>query len=340
MKVLAGDIGATSARLAVVEVEGREVRFLEERHYESTRFDALEPILREFLGGLSERPQAGCLGVPGPVVGGRARLPILGWQVERDSLVEAAGISRLEILNDFEVLARSIPVLSGDDLVTLHPGGGPDPGGNPRPLAVVGAGTGLGHAYLTWEEGGYRVHPSEGGHVEFSPRSPLEWELREHLAGRHGRVSVERVVSGPGLLNVYRFLADRGRAAESPRIRERMAEEDPAGVVAEHGLEGSDPLCVQALDILVSAYGAHAGDVALVLRAEGGVFLAGGVPPRILPKLRDGTFLKAFLDKGRLTPLLERVPVHVVVNPRAALVGAADLARGLLSNESDRLREG
>ena len=335
MKVLAGDIGATNARLALAEVEGPEVRFLEERHYESTRYSALEPILREFLGDLPERPEVGCLGVPGPVVGGRARLPILGWDVERDSLAEAADISRLEILNDFEVLARSIPVLSGDDLVTLHPGSVPDPEGRPLPLAVVGAGTGLGHAYLTWAEGEYRVHPSEGGHVEFSPRNALEWELREHLAERHGRVSVERVVSGPGLLNIYRFLTDSGRAPESPRIRERMAEEDPAGVVAEHGLEGSDPLCVQALEILVAAYGAHAGDVALVLRAEGGVFLAGGVPPRILPKIQDGTFLKAFLDKGRLTPLLERVPVRTVVNPRAALVGAADLARGLASGDSD-----
>jgi glucokinase len=340
MKVLAGDIGATNARLAVVEVEGPEVRFLEERHYESTRYNGLEPILREFLGDLPERPEAGCLGVPGPVVGGRARLPILGWNVKRDSLAEAAGISRLEILNDFEVLARSIPVLSGDDLVTLHQGSVPDPGRHPPPLAVVGAGTGLGHAYLTWAEGGYRVHPSEGGHGEFSPRSALEWELREYLAARHGRVSVERVVSGPGLPNIYRFLADSGRAPESPRIRERMAEEDPAGVVAEHGLEGSDPLCAQALEILVSAYGSHAGDVALVLRAEGGVFLAGGVPPRILPKLQDGTFLEAFLDKGRLTPLLERVPVQVVVNPRAALVGAADLARGLAPGDSERLEDG
>lgn len=326
MRVLVADIGATNARLAVVVVEAGELHFESEAEYASAHHDGLEPILRDFVSGLKTRPERACIGVPGPVVDGAARLPILGWEVRTEEVARAAGVPEPILLNDFEVLARSIPFLGDEDFETLQPGRPPADAREPHTLAVVGAGTGLGHAYLTSGPDGYRVHPSEGGHAEFSPRSPLEWELREHLAARFGRVSVERVVSGPGLLNVYRFLVDTGRVAEAPGVRERMAEVDPAAVIAERGMEGSDEASATALALLVDAYGAHAGDVALVLRAEGGVFLGGGIPPRILPRLRDGAFLEAFLDKGRLRPLLERVPVHVILNSRAALVGAARVA--------------
>jgi glucokinase len=333
VRILAGDIGATNARLALLDWGDDGPRFLEEGHYESTRYEALEPILRDFTGRLSAPPEAACLGVPGPVVEGRAVLTILGWDVREGSLAEAAGIPALTILNDFEAVARSVPLLAGDDLSVLQEGVPPEPGSPRRPVAVVGAGTGLGHAYLTWEGTSLRVHPSEGGHVEFSPRSPLEWELREHLAGRFGRVSYERVVSGPGLMNVYRFLVDTGWAPEDPGVREEMAIEDPAGVIARRGIDQSDPLCAKALEIFISCYGAQVGDVALVLRSEGGVYLAGGIGPRILERLEDGSFLRAFLDKGRLRPLLERLPVKVILNPRAGLLGAAAYARGAGSRE-------
>jgi glucokinase len=333
MRILAGDIGATNARLALVEWGDGGPRFLEEAHYESTRYEALEPILRDFTGRLSASPDAACLGVPGPVVEGRAVLTILGWDVREGSLAEAAAIPALRILNDFEAVARSVPLLAGDDLAILQEGVPPEPGTPGRPVAVAGAGTGLGHAYLTWEGRSLRVHPSEGGHVDFAPRTPLEWELREYLAGRFGRVSCERVVSGPGLMNVYRFLADTGWAPEDPGVREEMAVEDPAGVIARRGMDRSDPLCAKALEIFVSCYGAQVGDVALVLRAEGGVYLAGGIGPRILERLQDGSFLRAFLDKGRLRPFLERLPVKVILNPRAGLLGAAAFARGAGSRE-------
>lgn len=324
MRILAGDIGATNARLAVVEAGNEGMRVVEESHFQSAQHEGLEPIIREFVSALSAPPDAACLGIPGPVVRGRARLPILGWDVREDALARAAGIPALRILNDFQVLARSVPSLGPDDVAILHSGGeGPEDGG---PIAVIGAGTGLGHAYLTRDDGAYRVHPSEGGHTDFAPRTPLEWELRQHLAERFGRVSCERVVSGPGLTNVYRFLADTGWADESPKIRERMAHEDPAGVISEAGMAGADPLCVQALEMFVSAYGHRAGDVALTLRAEGGVYLAGGIAPRLLPFLERGGFMTAFLDKGRLAPFLERIPVRVILNPQAGLLGAAAIA--------------
>lgn len=327
MRVLAGDIGATNARLALVEWQGEEARFLDERHFESARYDALEPIVRDFVSGLSRVPDRACLGVPGPVVEGKTVLTILGWEADELALAEAAGVPGLRILNDFEAVARSVPLLAGDDLATLQQGRPPGSGARSKPVAVVGAGTGLGHAYLTWEGEWVRVHASEGGHVDFAPRTPLEWELRRYLAARHGRVSCERVVSGPGLMNVYRFLADSGWAPEASEVREEMAEQDPAGVISGRGMEGSDPLCEKALDLFVSCYGTRVGDVALVLRSEGGIFLAGGIAPRILPKLRDGSFLRAFLDKGRLRPLLEQVPVRVILNSRAGLLGAAAFAR-------------
>jgi glucokinase len=327
MRILAGDIGATNARLAVVEWANDGPRFLEEAHYESTRYEALEPILRDFTGSLGSPPEVGCLGVPGPVVDGGAVLTILGWEARERSLAEAAGIPGLRILNDFEAVARSVPLLDEGDLAVLQEGTAPGAGGSRPPVAVVGAGTGLGHAYLTWNGEVLQVYPSEGGHTDFAPRTPLEWQLRDYLAARYGRVSCERVVSGPGLMNVYRFLADTGWAPESPGVRDEMALEDPAAVIASRGLEGSDPLCEKALEIFVSCYGSQAGDVALVLRSEGGVYLAGGISPRILEWLRNGSFLEAFLGKGRLRPFLERVPVKVILNPRAGLLGAAAFAR-------------
>jgi glucokinase len=326
MKVLAGDIGATNARLALVEAGSAETRILHEEHFESTAYPGLEPVLREFMAELSERPDRACLGVPGPVVEGEARLPILGWEVSESVLSRATGVAGLRIINDFEALGRSVPVLGSDDVATLHEGVSPPASAPGATLAVVGAGTGLGHAYLTGAGGRVRIHPSEGGHVDFAPRTPLEWDLREYLAKRYGRVSCERVVSGPGLLNVYRFLADTGWAPESPGAREEMAVEDPARVISRRAAEGTDELSSKALELFVSAYGAHAGNVALLLRAEGGVYLAGGIAPQILETLGDGTFIDAYLDKGRLTPLMERIPVRVITNPRAGLLGAAAAA--------------
>lgn len=326
MNVLAGDIGATHARLALVRIEAGGRRILAEARYESRRFDGVEPILREFVQGLPEAPDRACLGIPGPVVEGVARLPILGWEVRRDSLAEAADVPDLRIMNDFEALAHSLPLLGEEDLSTLQEGAPPAPGTEPGTLALVGAGTGLGHAYLTWDGARYRVRPAEGGHADFAPRSELEWALRQHLAERHGRVSCERVVSGPGLVDTYRFLVETGRAAGSPETAAALEREDPGEVVSSRGMAGTDEAAVRALDLFVSAYGAQVGNVALILRAEGGVFLGGGVAPQVLDKLREGPFLEAFVDKGRLSHLLERIPVRVILNRDAGVLGAAAVA--------------
>ncbi len=195
-----------------------------------------------------------------------------------------------------------------------------------EPITVLGPGTGLGHAYLVWEEGAYRVQPSEAGHADFAPRSEIQWALAEHLRQTHGHASWERVVSGPGLLDVYRFLAERDPGAESAAVRQEVESGDGPAVVSSHGAEKTDPLCARALEIFMSALGALAGDLALTIEAYGGVYIAGGIAPQIVDALRNGPFVDAFRSKGRLSELLEGIPVRVVLDDKIGLKGAARVA--------------
>lgn len=323
MTVLAGDIGATNARFALVRIDGDDVRLRCRSEYESAGYDGLAEVAGRYLEEESgERPGAAVFGVAAPVLDGRARFANLPWEVDRDELSRRIGIPDTRLLNDFEALCHSLPLLEDDGLVELH-GGRSDPRGT---VAVLGAGTGLGHGYVTRHGGEERVHSSEAGHVDFGPRTSTQDALLTWLRGRHGRASYERVVSGPGLVDIYRFLLDTGRAEEHPETRARLEEGDAAAVVAGRGLRRVDPACERALRIFASAYGAQAGNFALAVQATGGVYLGGGISRRILPALRGEGFLRAFLDKGKMAAVVEEIPVRVITDPNAGLIGAARFA--------------
>jgi len=319
MKVLAGDIGGTHARLALVDVTGETARILHEGRFPSRSAPGLAPIVRGYLAQTRAAPERACFGIAGPVVDGECRTPNLPWTVSASALAADIGIPHTAIINDFDAAGFGLSRLRPSDLVTLQAGTPVAHGA----IALIGAGTGLGEGFLTWDGDRYRVHASEGGHVNFAARNDVEWGLRNSLMDEFGHVSYERVLSGPGLAQLYVHLAATGVAAERAEVRREMEQGDPAAVVSRHGLAGDDPLCVRALDLFASAYGSQAGNLALTVLATGGVYVAGGIAPRIVAKLQDGTFMAAFRSKGRLSDLAARIPVHVIVSPDVGLLGAA-----------------
>jgi glucokinase len=323
MRVLAGDVGGTHARLALVDLGDGGATVVREERYPSAEYPGLAPIVQAFLGAVGERPERAGYGIAGPVVDGRSRTTNLPWTVDAQALGRTTGIPSTVLINDFHAVGLGIPCLAAGDLVTLQEGTR-DPHG---PIALIGAGTGLGEGYLTWDGSRYRVHGSEGGHVTFAPRTDLEWHLAAFLREQYGHVSYERLLSGAGIGQIYRYLASSGFAPELAGVREEMTREDPAAVVTRHGLDRTDPLSARALEIFVTVYGRQAGHLAITLLASGGVYIAGGIAPKILPRLTDGTFMAAFRDLGRLAHFLETVPVHVIVNPDVGLLGAAAAAR-------------
>jgi glucokinase len=325
MKVLAGDIGGTKSLLAVVEVDRSSSCVLYEGRFDSSRYDGLGPIVHEFCARADADPERACFGVPGPVVEEECRTSNLPWTINARRLAQEIGSARTRLINDFETIGYGLDQLDRGDLATLQEGR-PAPQG---PRALLGAGTGLGEAFLLREGDGYRVHASEGGHADFAPRDALEWGLFEFLHGQYEHVSYERVLSGAGLLNIYRYLVERCLAPSVPEVQAEMAHEDPAAVISRHALAGTDAACTKALDIFTSVYGAEAGNLALKVLASGGVYLAGGIAPRILDKLQSGTFVLAFRGKGRLSAMLTNIPVHVILSPRVGLLGAAAVAARL-----------
>ena len=322
MKVLAGDIGGTNARLAIAEIGYGAPRITKEQRYPSGEAPGLAPIVCRFLDGSGEQVERACFGIAGPVVDGECRTPNLPWTVNARELSRDIGIPRTSIINDFVAAAYGVSCLGPGDLVTLQAGRAVEHG----TIALIGAGTGLGEGFVVWDGTRYRVHPSEGGHADFAADDEAMWRLRQSLLDEWGRVSWERVLSGPGLAQLYRYLASGDFAPERPDVQREMADADPAAVVTKHALAADDPLSIRALEIFVAAYGAQAGNLALTVLATGGVYLAGGIAPRIVAKLQDGTFIRAFRNKGRLADLMERIPVHVIVSPDVGLLGSARAA--------------
>ncbi|MBI2895827.1 MAG: glucokinase [Deltaproteobacteria bacterium] len=323
---LVGDIGGTKTLVALASRdESGRLRIHGETRYESRDHPGLEPIVRDYLartlGPTAPPPARAAFGLAGPVVGRRWTAPNLPWEIHGPVLEAALGMraGSILMLNDFLAAGYGIAELGDEDARTLQEGV-PEPRG---PRAILGAGTGLGQAVLFWGEDGYEARATEGGHGDFAARKEREWRLHRFLRTRHRRVSVERVVSGPGLRAIYDFLLHDEEVPEPAAIRTAMASEDPAAVIASHGLAGSDRTCVEALDMFVSAYGAEAGNLALRAVATGGLWVGGGIAPRILEKMTDGTFMAAFLDKGRLSGYLRNVPVRLIVNLRVGLLGAA-----------------
>lgn len=330
MLVLAGDIGGTNSRLALFR--DREDSPLFDRKYPSADAPSLEAIVATFLDearevfGTRPAPERATLAVAGPVAGGTSRITNLPWFVDARRLEKQAGLRQVLLVNDFEAAAYGVTLLGAEHLAPL--GGGPrQPVG---PVVVAGPGTGLGAAFLVWSEGQrrYLVLPSEGGHGDFPPRTALEWGLLAFLTARHGRVSYERVLSGPGLEGIFDYLmTDPATCAlTTDETRRAMATEDGAAVITRQAIAGADPACTLAVDLFCSALGAMAGNLALTILATGGVYLAGGIPARILPLLQRGPFRQAFENKGRFRGFLEKVPVFAVTHPSVGLLGAAALA--------------
>jgi len=321
--IVAGDIGGTNARLATFEVEGEHLRCLIEKTYSSRSAPDLETLVRRFVEEVRPSPTAAALGVAGPVRAGRSVTPNLPWVVDAASLAAILAVPAVTLLNDLEANAHGLLHLEARDFAVLQ-AGAPGAVGN---RAILSAGTGLGAAGLYWD--GKRHHPfaTEAGHSDFAPRNRLEAELMESVARVKGRVSVERLVSGGGLVTIYQFLRERSGVPEPSGLAARFAHEDRAAVISTTALASGDPVCGQALDLFVSLYGAEAGNMALSMLATGGLFLGGGIPPKILPRLQDPElFLAAFLAKGRMRALMETIPVQVVMYDRTALRGAAHVA--------------
>jgi glucokinase len=324
--VLAGDVGGTKTALALFETTGRGPVLVRDDTLPSREFASLEVAIERFLGA-GARPviEAVCLGVAGPVVDGRCVATNLPWVIDERALASSIPASRVKLLNDLEVAAHGVLTLPERELHVLQPGIV-----RRGHQVLIAAGTGLGEALIVQDGGRRIVIASEGGHADFAPRNDMEEDLLRFLRKEFGRVSCERILSGPGLFNVYRFLRDTGWAKESAQAAERMRAGDPSAVVTEMALADRDPMCAQALDIFISVYGAEAGNLALKTMAVGGVFVGGGIAPRILPRLTNGTFVTAFRDKGRLAPLMDAMPIRVALNPRAPLLGAAQVASGLV----------
>lgn len=324
--LLAGDVGGTKTVLTLVEPASD--RALREATFPSREFPGLEAIVERFLAdGPKVEIAAACFGVAGPVVDGRSVTTNLPWRLEETALAQAIPAPRVRLLNDLEAAAHGVLELPAGDLETLQPG-------TPRPghKVLIAAGTGLGEALMIWEGARHVVVASEGGHGDFAPRTDLEFDLARFLAREFGHVSYERVLSGPGLFNIYRFLRDTGWAAEPPALRAAIERGDPSAAVSEAALAGEHPLPAKALELFVSIYGAEAGNLALKAFALGGVFVGGGIAPKIRARLADGLFIEAFRDKGRLAPFMAAIPVHLVLNPKAPLLGAVAVARTLLGS--------
>ena len=330
--ILAGDVGGTKTALALCEVRRRALKVVREGVLPSRSYAALTDAIRQFLlEGAEVSIDAACFGVAGPVIDGRCTATNLPWVVDERSLAELVATTRVKLINDLEATGHGVLGLEPSALATLQ-------AGEPRKatMALIAAGTGLGQVLLVWDGRRHRVVSSEGGHTDFAPRTELETELFRFLRKEFGRVSYERVVSGPGLSNIYRFLVSSDGAPEAEWLRSRMETGDPSAVIAEAALDSRDARAVQALDMFVSIYGAEAGNLALKALAVGGILIGGGIAPKIRAKLEDGTFMSAFRDKGRLSGMMATIPVHLVLEPRAALLGAAAVARSLLSGPAPR----
>lgn len=323
--VLAGDIGGTKTRVGLFGVVRGRCHLIFEKTFLSKNYKGLEDILGDFLRGQKKIASA-CFGLAGPVTGATARTTNLPWVIDTQSLQKELSLRRVEIINDLVANAYGIPLLKKKDFEVLHSAKIKE--GN---AVLISAGTGLGEAILFWNGKQHVPSPSEGGHAEFGPRSHLEIELLEYLFNRFGHVSYERVLSGAGLFYIYQFLRDSKKFGKEPEwLYKKFEPGNPATVISEMARLRKSRLCVMALDMFASIYGAAAGNLALQAMAIGGVYIGGGIAPKIIWKLKDGTFMNAFRNKGRLSTLVVNIPVKVIMNDRAALLGAASRAAALL----------
>jgi len=320
--ILAGDIGGTKTTLGLFTRGTRRPVLKVSETFESREFPNLETVVKRFLAVHPAPVAAACFGIAGPIINGVCRLPNLDWEISAGRLKRRFRWPRLHLINDLAATALAIPLLQKRELFTLHPGKPQKQGA----IALLAPGTGLGQSFLVYHGGNYVPVPSEGGHVDFAPVTPAQIELWQYLHQTMCHVSIERVGSGPGLHNIYNYLKDTKKFEEAEWLNKCLRELDPVRIIAEAALLKKDPICETALDIFVSILGAVAGNMALTGFTTGGVFLGGGIPPKILPALKEGQFLTAYKEKGRFKKIVEKIPVQVILNDRAALLGAAHYA--------------
>lgn len=347
--ILAGDIGGTKTILALYDWTAERTEPLRLESFHSADYKSLEEVLIEFLTppkpptpldelGMteeeaeedlpSEEPvklSAACFGVAGPVIDNHSRTTNLPWVVDGSAIAKQFDIPRVQLLNDLEATAYGILWLRPDELEVLNPGSPPR---KRQALALIAAGTGLGEGILFWDGKSYRPMPSEGGHADFAPNNDYEIDLLRYLRTQYLHVSYERLLSGPGLHAIYEFIRDT-KSNEPTWLAEKIKAGNPAAEIAAAGLQGQAEIAAQALDLFASIYGAEAGNLALKALSLDGVYVAGGIAPKIITKLKDGTFLKAFTNKGRYKRLLSTIPIKVVMNQEAGLLGAASVASAL-----------
>lgn len=330
MKVMAGDVGGTKTLLQIAEVGDGRIEVLHQEHFLSQEYPDFESLLRDYLAdvpaALCTGIDSACFGVAGPISDAeqgnrRARVTNLPWDIAEAKLRTLLQVARVRLINDFCATASGIAVLGPDDLAVLNPG-------SPQaraPRLVIGAGTGLGVAQLLWSEGRYRAFPSEGGHIHFAPTDALQMELLAYLQKRYGRVAYERVVSGGGLVNIYSFLHQRAQDADPANLQSILASPDSAAAITALA-HADDPLARQAVSLFVSIYGAIAGDLALLTLAHGGVYVAGGIAPKLLHEMHAGMFMEAYLHKGRMSSLVKQMPVFIVLAKDVGVLGATLVA--------------
>lgn len=326
-RILAGDIGGTKTLLQVVDVAGAgkdAINIVTEHRFDSQAYDRFDDVISEFL----QQPwtnngrhgiQAACIGVAGPVKGRLAKVTNLPWELNSDALAQQHGIAKIRLINDFQAVGYGIEMLDQNDILRLQEGDPPEH----ATRAVIGAGTGLGHGILIWQQDRYEVYSSEGGHASFAPTDDLQIELLQYLRTQHQNVSYELVCSGPGLENIYRFLQHKNQAENASEI---TAAEITAAEITRMALDEKVSVAQQALQMFVKIYGAQTGNLALTCLATGGVYVAGGIAPKILPALTQGDFINAFNDKSKMSDLLKAIPVSIVTNPHVGLLGTVGVA--------------
>jgi len=336
--ILAGDVGGTKVHLALYNFVGGKLVAVRDHKYPASQYASLDDVVKAFLTDPEEKKQivAATFGCPGPVKDGRLKLTNLPWTLDTRLLTQSLGIEHIFLINDLEANGYGIPELAPESLFTLHAGDA----GAVGHQGLIAAGTGLGEALLIWDGKKHRPIPSEGGHCDFAPRNDREIALFNYLRRMlNGRVSFERVIAGIGIKNVYDFLRDVEKLDEPGWLKQRLATEDPNAVIGQCAEDGSSSICFETMKIVASVYGAETGNIALKVLATGGMFLGGGIAPKILKTLQNGAFTQAFLDKGRLSPLLQSIPVRVILDDTCALLGAAAYAEARaaeLSGHSER----
>jgi glucokinase len=321
--ILAGDIGGTRTRLAAFQTEGNKLQCVVEKISRSQEHNGLDEVVADFIKTEGIPVQSACFGVAGPVRGGRSKISNLPWIIDSRELAKQLKLTSVGLINDLEAYAYGVDALESKDFVTLSAGSGDEEGNR----AVISARTGLGIAGLYWD--GYRHYPfgCEGGHSDFAPRNALEVELLQYLLKKYGRVSYERILSGPGIKNIYDFLRDTGKAEEPQWLKEQIGQApDPPALISQLAMENKAAICEQTLSIFVSVYGAETGNCALNFMSTGGIFIGGSIAAKIVPKMKDPIFMQSFLDKGRMKALLEDMPVKIVLNDDSGIIGAARYA--------------